>query len=82
MIVTKPVLQGLSVIQWEDSVPAGSMSLDGSAQNVPLDTLDFPTADVSTYLLMSESFLPENTHTLNLVSFLQHVNVAADCVMR
>lgn len=45
--VTRPALQGPLVIRLEDSVPAGSMSLVVSAQNVPRDTTASPTADVS-----------------------------------
>ena len=47
---TSPALQEPSVIQLEDSVPAGSMSSGVSAQNVPQDTMGFPTADVSEYI--------------------------------
>lgn len=43
--VTIRVPLGPSVIQLEDNVPAGNMSSGGSAQNVPQDTMDFPTAD-------------------------------------
>lgn len=49
--VTNPAPQGPLVIQLEDSVPAGSMSLVGSAQSVPQDTMASPTADVSKHML-------------------------------
>lgn len=46
---TSPVLLGLIAVQLVDSVPAGRTLLDDSAQNVPQDTMDFHTADVSLY---------------------------------
>lgn len=49
MTVTSPALWGPSVIRLGDSVPAGSTSSGDSAQNVPRDSMDFPTANVSEY---------------------------------
>lgn len=62
--VTHLALQEASVMQLEDSVPAGCMWLGGSAQSVPLDTSDFPTADVSQHLpLICSSFLFKSSFT-------------------
>lgn len=49
--VTNPAPQGPPVIQLGDSVPVGSMLLVGSAQSVPQDIMDSPTADVSELML-------------------------------
>lgn len=92
--VTSPALQRPLVIRLEDSVPAGSMSLVVSAQNVPRDTTASPTADVSNgsfflfwfqreSVLVSESTLKYiQPNVFPSLSLLQRVSVAADCVTR
>lgn len=44
-----PAQRGPCAILLEDSVPAGSTLSGGSATNVPLDTMDFPTANVNDF---------------------------------